>query len=49
MNDCQERPNQNIKIISPPNDTSSLDVKSVGIVLLKWFEYPNNVFVQLLK
>ena len=49
MKDCQVIPNQNIKIIKPPNSNSSLRFRSTGTVLLKNKEVPNSTFTQLRK
>lgn len=49
MKDCHVIPNQNIKIIKPPNKSNSFKLKSTGIVLLKNKDVPNKTLTQLLK
>ena len=49
MKDCQVIPNQNIKMIKPPNSNNSFKFKSTGITLLKNKDVPNKTLTQLLK
>lgn len=49
MKDCQVIPNQNIKIINPPNSNNSFKFKSTGITLLKNNDVPNKTLTQLRK
>lgn len=49
MNDCQVKPNQNIKKINPKYNKNSLLFKSKGILFLKKKDKPKRVFIQVLK